>query len=131
LVNAKRPAIQATAPSNQLGPGTAALISPPDQVIRPNVTSTLILGLDGLALNDEVRLLAHSDQSSEWREILKKNPLSQLRRGAEGFRIPLSWPDDWLKGRLIIDQLKIEITVNDVARKGDHMASAVSRCAVH
>jgi len=101
----------------QLGPGRAALISPPDQVIRPNVTSTLIVGLDGLALNDEVRLLAHSDQSSEWREIVKKNPLSQLHRGAEGFRIPLSWPDDWLKGRLIVDQLKIELTVNDAARK--------------
>jgi hypothetical protein len=101
----------------QLGPGTSALISPPDQVIRPNVTSTLVLGLGGLAVNNEVRVLGHSDQSPEWREITKKTPLSQLRAGTEGFRIPLSWPDDWLNGRVIADQLKVEISGNDDARR--------------
>lgn len=101
----------------ELGPGTSTLISPPDQVIRPNVTSTLILGLDGLAVNAELRVLAHADRGLEWREIVKKNRLSTLRAAAEGFRIPLSWPHDWLGGSLIADQMKIEITGDDDARK--------------
>jgi len=101
----------------ELDSGPSALISPPDQVIRPNITSTLLLGLDGLAVNAEVRVLAHSDQSPQWQEIAKKTRLSRLRAGGEGIRVPLSWPDDWLKGRLIADQLRIEFTGDDVARR--------------
>jgi hypothetical protein len=101
----------------ELGPGTTTLVSPPDQVIRPDTTSNLILGLEGLSASTELRVLAHADQSPEWREIVSRKALSQLRADAEGFRIPLVWPEEWLGSKSIADQVKIEITANGDLRK--------------
>jgi hypothetical protein len=92
-----------------LGPGTTSLVSPADQVIRPQITPRLVLGVAGLPLSAGIRVLAHADQDREWREILKQTPLSQLQTGPEGYRVPLSWPQAWLEGGAIADQMKIDI----------------------
>jgi len=95
----------------ELGPTTTALVSPPDQVIRPKATSSLILGLEDPPPGAALRVLAHGDGDPDWREIAKETSLSQLRTGPEGYRVALSWPPAWLDGGTIADQLKIEITV--------------------
>jgi hypothetical protein len=95
-----------------LGSGTTTLVSPPDQVIRTNTISALVLGAQDSGSDAQIRVLAHSDEDPDWREIVQKRSLSELRTNTGVLRIPIVWPAEWLTRHAIADQLRMEITGN-------------------
>ena len=98
--------------------GEAALLSPPDQVIRSAQTSVLVLGLHDVHAVAALEVLARIDERSPWRTLSAYASTVSLVKSAPGLQVPLSWPAAWASQAAIAEQLKIKLKF----RPGTHTA---------
>jgi hypothetical protein len=87
----------------------AALLSPPDQVIRAKEAHSLIVGFVGGSAVTYLRVLARKGESGEWREIASWTRVADLSSDAAGTTVALSWPQDWRSANTIIEQVKMDL----------------------
>jgi hypothetical protein len=87
--------------------GTAALIAPPDQVLRAAKLDSLVLGLHDTGALARVQVFARIDGGSPWQPITARMAATTLQRVAGGLRVPLNWPVSWRAKAAIAEQLKV------------------------
>ncbi len=91
----------------EVSDGTAALLSPPDQVIRASDIDSLILGLRNPAGFEAVQVFARTAHNLAWTAVGSPVSVSQLRSWPAGLQVPLAWPQAWRNRATVITELKI------------------------
>jgi hypothetical protein len=86
---------------------TATLLSPPDQVIRPAIVDSLILGLQNPSTLAAVQVFARIEAGAPWISLGEPVAAVQFGHTAAGVRIPLTWSQAWRRNRAIAAELKI------------------------
>ena len=90
---------------------TVALVSPPDQVIRPGSAALLVLGLRDRAAVDSVEVWARENPTSSWERLSGAQSVTTLQARPSGLWVPLTWPAAWRSEKRIAEQLKIVMRV--------------------
>jgi len=85
----------------------ATLVSPPDQVIRPESIDRLIVAIDAGSPPLEMRVAAQTRPDTPWIDVGRGSPSG----------IALSWPPTWLNGRTIVERLRLTLSFADGATK--------------
>jgi hypothetical protein len=86
---------------------TATLLSPPDQVIRPETIDRLFVAIGAGARPLELRVAAQTKPNAPWIDV--------GRGSAAG--ITLAWPAQWRDGHTIVERLRIALSFADGAAK--------------
>ena len=87
---------------------TAALLSPPDQVIRPATIESLILGLSDPSALAAVQVFARIEPGvGVGLRLGSRSPPRDSHTAAAGVQIPLAWPPAWRSNRTIVAEMKI------------------------
>jgi hypothetical protein len=86
---------------------TAALVSPPDQVVRPAEIDTLIVGLADTATLARIQVFARNSVQSPWLPISEPLAAHRLKADAAGLHVPLAWPAALARQGSIVEQLRI------------------------
>lgn len=79
---------------------SVTLVSPPDQVIRPERIDRLVLRFSGSARPARVVVLAQTDAIGEWVAVAN-GPADDVELG---------WPVEWRDGRTIVERIKLDLT---------------------
>ena len=90
---------------------TVALVSPPDQVIRPANAAHLVLGLRDRAAVDSVEVWARENPTSSWTRLSVSQSVAALKARPSGLWVPLTWSAEWRIGKRIAEQIKIVMRV--------------------
>jgi hypothetical protein len=85
----------------------AALLSPPDQVLRAASLETLYLGLRDADALESVAVFARVEPTSPWTPIVPETNASALARTAPGLAVPLAWPAEWRAHATIAESFKV------------------------
>ena len=86
---------------------TATLLSPPDQVIRPALIDSVILGLSDRSRLDAVQVFWRIDGNSPWTAVGPPVSGTALHSVNAGIQAPLAWPRS-LRGKdVVVAELKI------------------------
>jgi len=86
---------------------TAALLSPPDQVIRPATIESLILGLRDPSALAAVQVFARIEPGAAWAPLGEPVAAARFTYSPAGVQIPLAWPPAWRGNRTIVAEMKI------------------------
>jgi hypothetical protein len=86
---------------------TAALLSPPDQVIRPATIESLILGLNDPSALAAVQVFARIEPGTAWAPLGEPIAAARFAYSPAGVQIPLAWPPAWRRNGAIAAELKI------------------------
>jgi hypothetical protein len=86
---------------------TAALLSPPDQVIRPATIESLILGLREPSALAAVQVFARIEPGAAWAPLGEPVAAARFTYSPAGVQIPLAWPPAWRGNRTIVAEMKI------------------------
>ena len=102
------------------GSRTATVVSPPSQYIRASGYDLVVLGISEATLVESIGVSGRLDASSRWIRLADAMPASALKQTAAGLSIPLRWPSE----RVVVDQLRFDITqMKDAAAiRIDHVA---------
>ena len=92
-----------------LDSGAAALLSPPDQVIRTATIGSLVLGLDDPGALESLRVYARLDGHAPWIAVTPALAAAALEKTAAGLRARLDWPAAWRAEAAIATELKIDL----------------------
>ena len=105
---------------------TAALLSPPDQVIRPATIEWLILGLSDPSALAAVQVFARIEPGAAWAPLGEPVAAARFAYSPAGVQIPLAWPPAWRSNRTIVAELKIVMAFD-----ADIAAARLDRIALY
>lgn len=80
--------------------GALTLLSPADQVIRPDAIERMLFRWEGKVRPTLVKVAAQIDRDGTWYDI----------GTATGTQITFAWPAQWRNSRTIVERLKLEFT---------------------
>jgi hypothetical protein len=80
--------------------GTATLLSPPDQVIRPDRIERMIMRWDGPMAPERMTIAAQLEPDGAWQDV----------GTAQGQDLAFAWPARWRSGGTFVERLKVDLT---------------------
>jgi hypothetical protein len=95
----------------------AALVSPPDQVVREENAARLVLGLESPRSVAQVQVFARTGSAGPWVALTGPVPGESLAVGPAGVEVPLAWPRAWQASRAIAERIRIALEFTPQTRE--------------